>query len=79
MYVTDDDMNVIIKKANDDYTNSKGTLRFGQSLWNAASDYFKDKKSVEDNNELEAIRGTNDDPFYNDAHIQAFLNKLQNI
>lgn len=79
MRLSDTEVDTIIKNANNDVVNSQGSLRFGQSLWNATIDFISNNKTETERNDLEKVRGSDIDPFYNDAKVQAFLNYLQDI
>ena len=54
-----------------EFRNSKGVLRYGQCLFNAAHSLAPDAANE--------IRGTEDDPFYQDAKITKFFWKLEEI
>lgn len=63
----------VAQKATELFQEGKGTLRYGQCVWNAAITL---SNTNELDNILSDIKGTDDDPFYKDSNLTNFYNRL---
>ena len=54
-------------------------IRYGQAIWNAAEEMFKNVTDSDCIDVFQSLRASSYDPFYNDTRIPAFINAIRNI